>query len=229
MNELEKQKKYLNYKYLLSIIFIIDILEETEEFDPSDFYEIDLLKNIRIVLDVFSKEESINNIVKENMFKFLNAGRYIEDENKEERNEIINDIITILNNSKEDKNLIFYREELVKRTGDIRYLFKYSNDVIRNNIDRINKSIGFDLTVLEALSEETKEEEFINLYLPDLVDNAFYLSSINAIMKECPSLFKNSTFYNRNICVLNNLNSAIVENNKKFIKTIKKGQKKVIK
>lgn len=217
----EKEYGYLTCKYILSMIFIIDTMEITDEF-----YEIGLLENMRVVLTILSKEESVSNKLKENMFKFLSNGRDIRDENREKRLEIINNMITVLNKSKEDEELTFYREELVKRSGDIKYRAKYDNDIIRDQMDLVDKSIGFDIAVLEALIETTSDEDFIKNYLPDLIDNAFYLNSINAIMIECPSLFQNQTFYNRNICVLNSLNEKIVENNKKLIKKVSKKIKK---
>ena len=38
--------------------------------------------------------------------------------------------------------------------------------------------------------EFTTDEEFVNDYLPDFINNGYYYESLNMILKECPSYFK---------------------------------------
>lgn len=155
------------------------------------------------------------------MYRFLLDARDIQDEDREERFGIINDIITVLNNAKEDENLTFYRVELAKRRRDIKYFFKNIDEIL-DEINNVTKSILYDSVVLVALTEDTTDDEFINDYLSDLSKNLFYLESINAILNEYPKIFENLMVYNRNICVLNCLSTDIVKSNKKLIKKIDK-------
>ncbi len=218
----DNEKFYVETKYVLSIIFIMDKLD----FEDC-FFDIDLLKEIKSILEYLSKEGSIIGSLKNDICKYLQNGRNIQDKQRVERIGIINDIITILNNSNEDKKLTFYREELSKRRMNSKYLKIYRNQVIMSEVNEINKSIGYDSVVLSALSEGISNDEFIEEYFDNVINNPFTLESINSIIYECPSLFLNQTFYKRCMCILYGLNEKIIITNKNLINKMSKKLNKI--
>lgn len=217
----EEIEGYIGYKAAQFIIFSTDLFEKNNEF-----YAIETLELIKKVIETLAKYGYIISTVKDEIFKFLSNARDMNDIYREKRIEIINDIITILNNQVENKYLDFYRTELIKRKGSIKYAFLSTEDISKF-INFVNYSIVFDSVVLNSFDEEVSDEEFIQEHLPELSGNPYYIDSINAIIDECPELFTNLTFYNRNMLILNSLDEDIYVNNKKLVKKIVKKVRKI--
>lgn len=224
---MESIEQYKIRKLIDQIIF--DFYEENYEEQP-DIFNLNILKSLEIIVKYYTSQNDLSKSVIENVYKFLTVAREYNDENKNERIEIINNIIRLMNGQKRDESLTFYRIQLYNRTKEFRYLFKASNAEIINEIDNIHSSICNDLVVLISHSNDVSDMDFINEYLPELKDSALYYESLNVILKENPAIFKDSLFYNRMICILefNNLiYEDIVEYNEKLVKRIDKKIKKL--
>lgn len=79
--------------------------------------------------------------------------------------------------------------------------------------------------------KKVNDEAFIKEFLPSLTMQLFYYESINTILDECPQIFKDQTFYNRFVYVLNRnnelSNNKLYNNGKKIINKVNKKIKKV--
>jgi hypothetical protein len=136
-----------------------------------------------------------------------------------------------MNSQQVDYSIVFYRVQLYVRRKEIRYLFKATNEEIKKEIENIHDSICNDLYVLIGQSNLTSEEEFENEYLPYFQNTNIYYESINMILKENPTVFKDELFYKRMMKVIN-LNNELYSDdkkiskmNKQFIKRINKAKK----
>lgn len=217
----EEVKKYKDDKHIIAVMLNPFLIQ-----NDSRFFCIDALKTFKDMIDEFTQHGAIVSGVKEGLFKFLSNAREVNDSDREKRIEIINDIITLLNRQIENPYLDFYRLELVKRKRNLKYITQ-SNDDIYKLVSEVNGSIGYDSYILRVFSNEISDENFIQEDLPELSRNPFYIDSINAILNDCPMLFTDLTFYNRNMCVLNSLDEDIYVDNKKMIKKIVKQLKKI--
>ena len=217
---------YKMRKLIYEIMF--NFYEDNYKEDPSMF-DLFTIESLRNIVEFHVKNNDLSKDVINNINKFLFQAREYKDENREKRIELINETIRIMNNQEKDESLMFYRFQLFDRTGDYKYFFKVTNAEIINEINYIHDSICNDLFVLVSHTEEVDDMEFVNEYLPYLKDSDLYYESLNMILKENPIVFKNQTFYNRMICVLeyNNLKyDDLVNYNKKLVKRINKKIKK---
>lgn len=217
-NEIEG---YIAYKGAQFIIFSSYNIKKM-----GAFYDVETLDILEKVLTSLTEKGYIISTVKDSILRLLSEARDVNDMDKEKRIEIINSIITLLNNEVEDKYLDFYRIELIKRKKSIKYLFS-SIEEINKFVNHIHNSIVYDAIVLSSLDEEVSDEKFIKENLPELSKCPYYVESINAILSECPTIFNNLTFYNRNMLVLNSLDEDIYADNKKKIKKIVRKVKKI--
>lgn len=214
---------YVLYKIILSVIFKYD---ETILEDYAWIYGIDGLSCFKTAIEVLDKLNALGSNIKENIFRYLNDIRFIDDEYKKERITIINDIINFLHTKEDYIPIEFYRKELYKRRLDRNYLYVDSY-IIRQEFDEVNESIGMDSDVLISHSLEVSDEEFIKHFLPYLCNNELYDESLNALLNEYPKIFTDKLFYDRMISVLNfryefYKDEKINKENNKFIKIINK-------
>ena len=218
---------YKTRKLIYQIMF--DFYEKNYSED-SGMFDLNILKSLEAIVEYHTSQNDLSASVMDNISNFLMAARDYQDENRNERIEIINNIVRLMNSQEKDQSLIFYRMQLHTRTKDFKYLFKASDSEIIKEIDNIHDSICHDLFVLVSHSTDVSDMDFINEYLPELKDSDLYYESINTILKENPIVFKDQLFYNRMICVLefNNLMyQDLVEFNEKLVKRIDKKVKKI--
>ena len=147
--------------------------------------------------------------------------RDIEDENRNERIKVCNEIIRILNSNDLDKSILFYRIELQKRTRDFGYIIKYSDDKVIEDIELVHDSICNDFFIMTSHTSDIEDSVFKQEFLPSFVNSDAYYDSLNAILEENPSVFRDEIFYNRMLEVLN-FNKEIYNNDRKITKYNKK-------
>lgn len=199
-------------------------------FDNKDYnkkrylFDIKLMNYLKEKIEFHVSKNDFSNSVRENILDYLNQARFIEDEFKLERIEIINDIIRTLNTQQKDYSSIFYSLELFKRTRQLRYLLKFNLEFSEEEMDIINQGIAFDLYVLCALDNNSvSNEDFTQDYLPTLIKNDLFYETINAILVENPSIFKDKNIYDRVMSIFN-MNEVLLQDkdtkkmNKQFIK-----------
>lgn len=218
---------YKTRKLVYNIIF--DLYEKDYSEDTSMF-DLNIIKSLEVIVEYHTSQNDLSKSVMDNISKFLMAAREYQDENRNERIEIINRIVRLMNSQEKDQSLIFYRMQLHTRTKEFKWLFKASNAEIIKEIDNVHDSICHDLFVLVSHSTDVSDMEFVKEYLPELKDSDLYYESINTILKENPLVFKDQLFYNRMICVLeyNNLMyQDLVGYNEKLVKRINKKIKKI--
>ena len=217
---------YILRKTVYQIMFDFDEEDYSEDTYLFGLVFIESLKNI---VEYHVKNNDLSQEVRENIRKFLSQAREYKDENREKRIEFINDIIKMMNSQKEDGSLSFYRLQLFFRTNEFKYLCHASNLEVRNQIPHIHDCICNDAFVLTTHSENIDDMEFITEYLPSLKDSELYYETLNIILRENPIVFKDTTFYNRMICVLefkNLKNEEFVKYNEKLVKKINRKTKK---
>ena len=104
-------------------------------------------------------------------------------------------------------------------------LKKLTIEDIENSIPFIEDSICTDFVVLFSHSKDVTDEQFTEEYLPEFINNGFYYESLNIILKECPSFFKDKLFIDRVKSVIEmnkNLHPHFNNKSKKIMKRIQK-------
>ncbi len=211
---------YKTRKLVYKIMF--DFYDKDYE-EEAFMFDLNIIKSLEVIVEYHTSQNDLSASVINNINKFLMAARDYQDENRNERIEIINNIIRLMNAQEKDDSLVFYRMQLHTRTKESKYLFKASNAEIIKEIDNVHDSICHDLFVLISHSSDISDEDFVKDYLPELKDSELYYESLNVILKENPIVFKDQLFYNRMICVLeynNIMYQDLVEYNEKLVKKI---------
>ena len=203
---------YEDFKFVQGLIFNSNVSREY----GNAFIELGDLMHLKYIIEncnyMFDDTE-INNIG-----LILQDVKDIEDEYTNERINIINEILTILNSGiDKQEHYSFYKEEFLKRINN-KKLSKLDDIAIERYKYIIKTSIALDPIVL--LSHTTNEED-INNYLNDFIDSVFYRMSIRAIIQEFPLILNNELFINRMNKVLDN------SKDKKSVKTLRKDIKKL--
>ena len=225
MND-EEIKEYQDAYYLQKFLMFIMFDNTRESYKETDWiYDIDVLKNFKELIEVFGKQGCIRPQIKNNIYNILIDGRQIEDENYKQRIELINEIIIILNTLPEQDYMKFYCGQLCYRLQDSKELKKLTVDQIIESVPETEDSICTDFTVLLSHSKNTTDEQFVSYYLPEFVNNGFYYESLNMILKECPSYFKDELFRDRMNSVIEmnkNLHPCFNKKSKSIVKRIRK-------
>lgn len=214
---------YMIKKIVESIMFDLNFKDYNE---APNLFDITIMYGLKDLVKFYTHNNCLSKEVISNVQKYLMEARLFKDENREHRNNIINDIITLLNTQKKDESILFYRIELYQRTNDYKFLTKYSDELIKSNINKVHNYICNDLIILNGHLDITSNDVFICSYLPKyLKDEKLYYQSILKILKENPFVFKDETFYARVIYILDNYmcdNKYQLKSNEKIKKRIKK-------
>lgn len=227
---MEDINKYKVRKMLYEIIFNFEKIDYTE--DP-DIFDLTIIESMRNIVKYHTSNGHLIDSVKDNINEFLNQARYHLDNDRVERINLINEIITLMNSQINDEYLLFYRFQLYYRTKNSKYLLKATRTEIEKEIPHAHDSICHDLYVISSHSNEFTDEEFVKEALPYLQDSNLYYESLNMILKENPIVFKDLTFYNRMMLILNMNNDIykdekeMIKYNKKLVKCIDKKIKKI--
>lgn len=221
MND-EEIKEYQDAYYLQKFLMFIMFDNTKESYKETEWiYDIDVLKSFKEVIEVLGSCGCIRTHIKNNIYNILIDGRSIIDENYKQRIEIINEIIIMLNSLPEQDYIKFYCGQLCFRVQDSKQLKKLTVEEIENNIPLIEDSICTDFTVLLSRSKDITDEDFVNDYLPEFINNGFYYESLNMILKECPYYFQDKLFMDR-------MNS-VIEMNKNLYPYFNKKSKSIVK
>lgn len=219
------------YKVRKLIYQIMFDLNEQEYLEDTNLFDLVFIESLKNVVEYHVKNNYLSDSVKNNINEYLYQARNYNDENKIERINLINDVIKLMNSQEKDESLIFYRFELLKRRRDFKYVFKYTDEQIKNEIENIHDSICNDLIVTVSHSDVVDDEEFMKYYLPCIGNSELYYESLNVILKENPAVFKNQLFYTRMLTVLTHNDELyedkkeVLEYNNKLIKRINKKRK----
>ena len=176
---------YYNFKFLECIIFV----EYTHTEYGETFKDIEYLRQFQYFIEdnrFLFDDKRVNNI-----YKLLQDVRYVEDEYKEERITILNNINNILNTPINQKdNNDFYRTEIVQRYNKKKY-YRLKDEVVESKKDLISASIAFDMPVIES---HIFDSEMYNKYYNEFIDNPLYYMSVRAIINEFPLILNNDIF-----------------------------------
>lgn len=190
----EYEEIYYLQKFLVFLMFD-NSQKMSKEMDW--IYDINVLQVFKNLIEEFGKWGCLRPQVQNNIYNILAYGRNIIDENYKQRIQKINDIIIVLNSLPEQDYMKFYCGQLSYRIEDPKVLKKITVAEVKNSIHLIEDSICTDFLVLLSHSKDVSNEEFVNDYLPEFINNGFYYESLNMIMKECPSYFKDELFVDR--------------------------------
>ena len=217
-------EQYEAIKLVYSLLFQNNINDYKSQEWITD---INFLYYLNIAVYTLSDFNFLSDNIKDKIYKILSDSREIITENYDKRVEVINNIIITTNSQIKDNSQDFYKLELSKRFDNYKYMKpKYD---ISNAIPIIDELISYDYIVLYTHNEEhVTIEDFINDNLNDFSQaSTYYLSSINAIISECPELFNNPVFKFRVELVLKTIRELyntkeVKKSTKALIKKIKK-------
>ena len=206
--------------YTIIFNFVENDYEDAEDFDLL------VVESLRNIVKQLTEDKFLSESVKNNIHNYLTRARYFQDENRFKRIELINEMIGYMNSQTEDESYIFYKLELFKRRRDFRYIIGYPIETINKEINNVHDSICEDFYVLISHTDITEEEIFETEYLPYFKNSKAYYESLNAILYENPSVFKDELFYNRAMKVIN-LNKDLYKDDKQILKMNKKLVRKI--
>lgn len=138
--------------------------------------------------------ENFSYDLKQEILKNLSDLRFINDEDRIERIEIINEIIRTLNVAEEDEEYFFYRFQLYNRFNDEIFL---KSDVTDNNVKLVNLLAFLDYIILVSHTDLMSEEKFYDKYICEFTENPFYYCNVSFIVEEYPDILKYKTFVKR--------------------------------
>lgn len=219
-------KEYQDICYIEKFLMFIIYENTRSAYKELDWlYDIKILDSFKAVIKILGKHGCIRPEIKNNIYNILMYGRNIIDEYYKQRIELINETIGILNSMEEQDYLRFYSGQLAYRVRDGKKLKKLVIEDIKNSIPFIEESICTDYAVLYSHSEDITDEEFVKECLPELINNGYYYESLNILLKECPSLFKDEIFIDRMNSVIEmnkNLHPYFNKKSKNLKKRIRK-------
>lgn len=198
--------------------------------DSPDFCNILFLKQFLSFVEKLASGNILAGDMRRNVLNYINSilDMEFDNETKEDRLErldLVNKIIRTLNKQTKDESINFFRLEMYKRTNCKRYLnsFKVSDSQILKDKDALFASIKLEQVIIYTHSSEVSDEDFVDKYLFEIVDNDIYYGAINCMLMEYPEVFLDKTFYDRFSSVMD-VNLAVSKNiiMKKGIKTFKK-------
>lgn len=176
---------YIGYKSVEA--FVLNPSEGLDEQIDIPFLDC-VLRYIEINAENFSYD------LKQEILKKLSDLRFINDEDRIERIEIINEIIRTLNVAEEDEEHCFYIFQLYNRFNDEIFL---KSEVTNNNVELVNLLILLDYIILGSHTDLMPDDEFYDKYINEFVFNPFYYSNISIIIEEYPDILKDITFVKR--------------------------------
>ncbi|MBQ9071803.1 MAG: hypothetical protein IJY25_01420 [Bacilli bacterium] len=228
MNEFVKDQieRYYNYKWWLHIIFDTDSKNYLRT--PHITFNIEVLKNLKTIVETYAKNGYFRQRIKNNIYTLLMHARDYKEGDYKARVDLINEITTLLNRQSKDNFIDFYRQQLYTRTKDINFLFN-KDEIIALNIEAVEQLIYDDFIIISTHQEEISEKVFEEEYLVQFKNQEEYYENIAILLEECPYLFKDETFYNRVMKVLNeNSKKEHFEKlNNKYLKKINRQVKKI--
>ena len=213
-------------EYLLQKhIFLVLFSELENDLDGCEWLtDLNSLESMRVMLRYLTENNYLSEKIKNRVYTYISKSREIKTDDYEKRVDVLNQIVALLNGQIHDESYIFYISEFVKRRNT-----KMSKNLvftIDNYTSEMEDSISFDYIVLKGHSKEVSQEEFENDYLNYYVENSlFYYESLNAIVKEMPSIL-DDTFKERIKIVLDriyreNKYIGVKVSNKKIMKRLK--------
>ena len=190
----------LYYEHKKTLFLMFSVNDECYKKDSS-FYDIDSLKIFRNIVANFAQRGYLDRKVRSNLYRIITYGRNIEDEFKDERIVVLNHILDFVNLAP-DNSIDFYIAELYYRRKNKKELRKMDYEDLRREIPSIRESIRNDFSVLTSHSNRVSDDEFVENYLKDCINNPMYIESLNTILIECPSMFEDKIFRDRAKSVL---------------------------
>lgn len=223
MYKKEDQDAYYLQKSLAAVMFD----NSKKVYKTIDgMFDLDILDYFDDVISFYGERNCISESVKNNIYYVLVDARNIKDEYYKERIEKVNEILRKLNMYRTDDYCGFYRYEFYIRTGNKKFL-KFNDAAIEYCAEIIDDSIVNDFIVLYTHNNQVDDDTFKQEFLDWFLDKKIYYQSLNSILKDCPSMFKEPVFINRvnTILALNKkTNISNTKNNiliKRKIKKIK--------
>lgn len=219
---------------LMSESNLNDFLKENDTLCTSDF-----MFNFLICIIPFIENKFLSQFMKNNILKYLNYVRFNDNEelnkketlSKDAKINLVNDIIRMINSADCDNHLIYYREEMYKRTNNKLFLLNPLDSWIMENEKKLFDSMKLDYFIIYSHSDAVEEQEFDNIFIPELLVDFKYFESINCIIKEYPMQLVNPLFFSRYKKVIENFmnkelddkeRKEIVQIDKKIVKSIKR-------
>ena len=202
------KEQYIYEKYIYFLIF--DNIKEKNQ-NQEWINDIQTLTSLKQVLSEFIKYNHMSLEIKEKLFDVISCSRNLKTDNYEQKVEILNDIIRLINSQRKDNSDEFYRGEACRRYGTTKYsLSDYSID---EYIAELNDSIAYDFIIVytHAMFNDNSFNNIIGDFSQEF--RKYYLS-LNAILKENPYLFKDDKFKSRVFMILNEISKKYPEGKK---------------
>ena len=219
----------LNVYRMRKLIYTVIFNFFENDYEDAEDFDLLVVESLRNIVEYLSDENYLSDSVKNNIHNYLTRARDFQDDKRAKRIEFINEIIGFMNAQEKDESYVFYKLELFKRRRSCRYIVDCSED----DVKAVHDSICNDFYVIISHTYATDDETFETEYLPYFKDSPLYYESLNAILYENPTVFKDELFYNRMMQVIN-LNKELYKEdklmqkiNKKMLNNINKSIKRV--
>lgn len=206
---------------LRKMIYTMIFDSSDKDYEINDEFNLIIIESLRNIIEYFTSKNLLSDSVKNNVYNYLSRAREFKDNNRTKRIELINDIIGIMNRQEKDNSIIFYRVELFKRRNNNKYLMDYSNEEIKKEIQNVHNSIHNDFLIIISHTSLADYDTFQNEYVPKFKNSNEYYESLNAILYENPTVFKDDLFYCRMLDIID-YNNELYKDNKNVLKTNKK-------
>ncbi|MDO4962476.1 MAG: hypothetical protein Q4E75_00005 [bacterium] len=217
MND-SKKITYYEKKMIDSIIF----RSENSKFEGLDIvFNIKNLEKLKLLINYYTSLNALDYDAKENINQLLIEGRNIKDDDYEERIDLINEIIILINSQKEDDSINFYRDLLYDRFQSKKIL-SFSDEYIESKKEEIRYLMYYDLLILSSHSSNVSDDDFTNIWIDYFKCDEIYYLCISYILYQNPHVFEDSKFKIRMNAILEE-NENINSKNKKINKELKKG------
>ncbi len=195
----------LYLKFLQALLVCEDLKSFLEEADELgiDYKSISLLEMFNEIVGAYTKEHSLPFSIENNVTSFVNISRFSKPEedrqDKAERFQICNQIISSINESRGKKEYPFYPtlinhlyHGIISRTWN-HFLYANNPEAMKKLFDSY---LSIEYYVLYSHAEIVNDQEFMAFGCSFLLNGA-YLESIEFLLDEIPELENDSIFIQR--------------------------------
>lgn len=218
----EEQATYYTYKLFLAIIF-----NHNNNFYKLAYwlYDVNNFTIFKNCVGKLCKKGILGQTAKNNIYNVITEARDIYDDDRQKRISICNEMLTMVNMSK-DESIYFYINEIGNRLETKRRVKKLTEGQIYERITAVHDSFTRDFAILYSHGYDIDDETYENEYLSYFIDDPAYYISLYIILEECPDMFNDKLFLKRIAYTINHNNLRDRSMERIIRKKIKQNYKK---
>lgn len=222
--------KKTNNFFINSIVFDENPIRIIEQYKINNLFFDEILILLVNFINDYNDMQMLDNYMVQNIYEIISYIKYHYDynsvEDRKNKINIYNNLITKLNNNFNTNSEIFYINQYLSRGINSDYNYTFSEFFVPEELKKIVRiSLCYDNFFYEILNKQRKnisESEF-----SILVMNSLFIYSVNYFYLECPSILENNSIL-KEVLIKNKkiLNSPFIKN-KTDSQSLKKYSKKL--